>query len=236
MKTVVFSRMVLLSAGLMLVQANDERPGRHDARGVGCGSGSGRRERRGGVVRGVREGVAADPSGNVYVADTRSLERSGRLTPDGRRDDASRGAGAPGTRTGSEPTPGSWGPLGVAADASGNVRVADSDDGGRRFLRPVPEGDHAGRRRAQPRSCIRAALPSRCARGLVGEPVRAWTRPSGLWKIAGGRRSRPGPPSRAVRMATVGAQGVGRGPGDGRSVRRGLRQQQGFEDQRRPAS
>jgi len=73
------------------------------------------------------QGVAVGPSGNVYVADTNSLKIR-KITPQGLVTTLA-GNGLSGYEDGIGTQARFYGPLGVAADASGNVWVADQDDG-----------------------------------------------------------------------------------------------------------
>jgi sugar lactone lactonase YvrE len=72
-------------------------------------------------------GLSVGPSGNVYVADTSSLKIR-KITPEGLVTTLA-GNGLPGYDDGIATQARFFAPLSVAADASGNVWVADADDG-----------------------------------------------------------------------------------------------------------
>jgi sugar lactone lactonase YvrE len=89
---------------------------------------------------GFPRGVSVGPSGDVYVADTGNLKIR-RITPDGLVTTIA-GDGHPGYDAGKGTEARFFGPLGVAADASGNVWVADQDDGfdGQYVKKITPDG------------------------------------------------------------------------------------------------
>src|SRR5207302_1836194 len=72
-------------------------------------------------------GVAADSSGNVYVADTGN-HTIRKITPAGAVTTLAGLAGASGSTNGTNTTARFNAPSGVAADSSGNVYVADTDN------------------------------------------------------------------------------------------------------------
>jgi sugar lactone lactonase YvrE len=125
MKNRRFIGTALLAAGLMLVQATTSAQvvttlAGSGAKGSADGNGSA-------ASFSDPQGLAADRSGNVYVADTGS-SKIRKITPDGLVTTFA-GNGHSGYQDGPAATAGFFGPLGVAADASGNVWVADQDDG-----------------------------------------------------------------------------------------------------------
>ncbi len=80
------------------------------------------------------QGVATDPTGNVYVAD-RGNRVIRKITPAGVVTTLAGTAGVAGHADGEGPLASFWEPLGVAADASGNVYVADA--GGNNIIRKI---------------------------------------------------------------------------------------------------
>src|SRR6266496_1097898 len=138
MKNLRFVSMALLAAGLMLVHRTTI------AQVVTTLAGSGAT----GSVDGngaeasfsYPQGVAVGPSGNVYVADTSSLKIR-KITPEGLVTTLA-GDGRSGYDDGIGTQARFFGPLGVAADASGNVWVADADDGfdGQYIKKITPDG------------------------------------------------------------------------------------------------
>ena len=138
MKNLRYVSMALLAAGLMLVHRTTI------AQVVTTLAGSGAT----GSVDGngaeasfsYPQGVAVGPSGNVYVADTSSLKIR-KITPEGLVTTLA-GDGRSGYDDGIGTQARFFGPLGVAADASGNVWVADADDGfdGQYIKKITPDG------------------------------------------------------------------------------------------------
>jgi serine/threonine protein kinase, bacterial len=125
MKNLRFVRMALLAAGLMLVHRTTSAQVVTTLAGsgaVGSVDGNGAE-----ASFAYPLGLAVGPSGSVYVADTGSLKIR-KITPEGLVTTLA-GDGRPGYEDGIGTQARFWGPLGVAADASGNVWVADSDDG-----------------------------------------------------------------------------------------------------------
>ena len=125
MKNLRFVSMALLAAGLMLVHRTASAQVVTTLAGsgaVGSADGNGAE-----ASFAYPLGLAVGPSGDVYVADTGSLKIR-KITPEGLVTTLA-GDGLPGYGDGIGTQANFWGPLGVAADGSGNVWVADSDDG-----------------------------------------------------------------------------------------------------------
>src|SRR5260370_20719161 len=125
MKNTRFLSVAFLVAGLMLAQrmANAQVVTTLAGSG-GSGSGDGKGAE---AAFWDPQGLAVDTSGNVYAADTTSLKIR-KVTPDGLVTTVA-GNGHPGYEDGVGTKARFFGPLGVAVDASGNVWVADQDDG-----------------------------------------------------------------------------------------------------------
>ncbi len=138
MKNLRFVSMALLAAGLMLVHRTTIAQVVTTLAGSGAtGSVDGNGAQ---ASFSYPQGVAVGPSGNVYVADTGSLKIR-KITPEGLVTTLA-GDGRPGYDDGIGTQARFWGPLGVAADASGNVWVADADDGfdGQYIKKITPDG------------------------------------------------------------------------------------------------
>jgi sugar lactone lactonase YvrE len=138
MKNLRYVSMALLAAGLMLVHQTAIAQVVTTLAGSGAtGSADGNGAE---AFFSYPQGVAVGPSGNVYVADTSSLKIR-KITPQGLVTTLA-GNGHSGYEDGIGTQARFFGPLGVAADASGNVWVADQDDGfdGQYIKKITPDG------------------------------------------------------------------------------------------------
>ena len=138
MKNLRFVSMALLAAGLMLVHRTTIAQVVTTLAGSGA---TGSLDGNGAEASfSYPQGVAVGPSGNVYVADTSSLKIR-KITPEGLVTTLA-GDGRSGYDDGIGTQARFFGPLGVAADASGNVWVADADDGfdGQYIKKITPDG------------------------------------------------------------------------------------------------
>ena len=122
---------IVLAAGLTLVQRTANAQVVTTLAGSGV---SGSTDGKGAAASFARPlGLAVDPSGIVYVADTDNLKVR-RITPDGVVTTFA-GDGHAGYDAGPAERAGFYGPLGVAVDRYGSVWVADSDD-------PIGDGQY----------------------------------------------------------------------------------------------
>jgi sugar lactone lactonase YvrE len=138
MKNRRFVSMALLAAGLMLVHRTTIAQVVTTLAGSGA---TGSLDGNGAETSfSYPQGVAVGPSGNVYVADTSSLKIR-KITPEGLVTTLA-GDGRSGYDDGIGTQARFFGPLSVAADASGNVWVADADDGfdGQYIKKITPDG------------------------------------------------------------------------------------------------
>jgi sugar lactone lactonase YvrE len=138
MKNRRFVSMALLAAGLMLVHRTTIAQVVTTLAGSGA---TGSLDGNGAEASfSYPQGVAVGPSGNVYVADTSSLKIR-KITPEGLVTTLA-GNGGSGYNDGIGTQARFFGPLSLAADASGNVWVADQDDGfdGQYIKKITPEG------------------------------------------------------------------------------------------------